>query len=220
MSILRLENVTYQYEGVHEKVLKGINAEFECGKVYTIMGKSGAGKSTLLSLLAGLDLCTNGRILFEQTDMRNLDRDNYRACDVGVVFQSFNLINNARAVENIVLSMHISKSDVSDKKSYAYALLERMGIDRTTADRSVLRLSGGEQQRVGIARALSHDPRVLIADEPTGNLDAATENEILSILRSLAHEEGRCVVVVTHSREVTAFADKVFVIAGGRMNAA
>ena len=142
MNILTLENVTYQYEGMREGVLKGINATFERGKVYAIRGKSGAGKTTLLSLLAGLDLCTGGRILFEEEDLRSLDRDVYRARDIGVVFQSFNLINNARAVENIVLSMNISKCTVTDKKAYAYNLLERMGIDRETANRTVLKLSG------------------------------------------------------------------------------
>jgi len=219
-SILKLENVGYQYEGMRESVLDGINAEFECGKVYSIMGKSGAGKSTLLSLLAGLDLCTKGQILFSGTSIKDLDRDIYRARDIGVVFQSYNLINNARAVENIVLSMNISKSRVPDKKAHALALLARMGIDPETANRTVLKLSGGEQQRVGIARALSHDPRVVVADEPTGNLDAATESDILGILQHLAHDEDRCVVVVTHSREVTAIADIVYKIAGGHMQAA
>jgi len=133
MSILTLEDVSYTYEGMRQEVLRGINADFELGRVYAIQGKSGAGKSTLLSLLAGLDLCSRGRILFDGTDMRTLDRDIYRARDIGVVFQSFNLINNARAVENIVLSMCISRSAVPDKRAYALELLDRMGIDRETA---------------------------------------------------------------------------------------
>ncbi|MDR3036914.1 MAG: ATP-binding cassette domain-containing protein [Coriobacteriales bacterium] len=215
--ILMLENVTYQYEGTKNKVLKGIDASFEGGKVYTIVGKSGAGKSTLLSLLSGLDLCTNGKISYAGADLRSLDRDVYRSRGVGVVFQAYNLINNAKAVENIVLSMNISKSKVKDKKRHAYELLAGMGIDRETADRPVLKLSGGEQQRVGIARALSHSPAILIADEPTGNLDEGTEGEVLDILQRLAHEEGRCVIIVTHSREVTSIADVIYQIVGGRL---
>ena len=217
MSILALENVTYQYAGTNKKVLKGISVTFECGKVYAIMGKSGTGKSTLLSLLAGLDLCSSGNILFEGENLSSLDRDIYRSRDVGVVFQSYNLINNLKAIDNIVLSMNISKSTVTDKKTFAYELLERIGIDRETASRTILKLSGGEQQRVGIARALAHNPRILIADEPTGNLDASTEQEILGILKNLAHDEDRCVIVVTHSKEVTAYADVVYRIANGNL---
>lgn len=214
MSVLTLHNVTYNYEGVKKNVLKGVSAEFEAGKVYSIVGKSGSGKSTLLSLIAGLDICTSGEILLGETDLKKLDRDEYRAKGIGVVFQAFNLITNSTAIENIVLSMHISGSHEKDKKSYAYALLEKVGIDKETADRKVLKLSGGEQQRVGIARALAHNPNIIIADEPTGNLDADTENEILEILTSLAHETsendvGKCVIIVTHSKKVSAVADEV-----------
>jgi putative ABC transport system ATP-binding protein len=216
-STLALKKVTYQYEGVKQKVLKGIDASFESGKVYAIVGKSGAGKSTLLSLLAGLDVCTEGKIMYRDSDLRSMDRDKYRAHEVGVVFQSYNLINNARAVDNIVLSMNISKSTVKDKKTFAFELLERMGIDRETANRTIMRLSGGEQQRVGIARALANDPAVVIADEPTGNLDDVTESEILDILKHLAHDEGRCVIIVTHSRKVSSIADVVYRIAGGKL---
>ena len=216
-NVLTLNNVTYQYEGAKKNVLKGINASFERGFVYTIVGKSGAGKSTLLSLISGLDVTTGGEILCGDTDLKRLDRDNYRAQNVGVVFQSYNLLTNATAVQNIVLSMNISKSQESDKKTYAYALLEKVGIDRETADRKILKLSGGEQQRVGIARALAHNPSILIADEPTGNLDKDTENEILQIFMALAHEENRCVIIVTHSKRVTAIADIVYGIADGNL---
>jgi putative ABC transport system ATP-binding protein len=216
---LSLKDVSYQYGGTRTYALKNINATFEPGVVYTIMGKSGAGKSTLLSLLAGLDVPTKGRLLFEGEDLRALDRDRYRAQSVGVVFQSYNLINNARAWENIVLSLHISKSSVRDKKTYAFNLLARVGIDRETANRTVLRLSGGEQQRVGIARALAHDPRVIIADEPTGNLDRETERDILNILAALARDEGRCVIIVTHSRDVTRIANVIYQMRNGRLDA-
>lgn len=217
MSVLTLRNVTYKYEGTTKGVLKGISAQFEPGKVYTIVGKSGSGKSTLLSLMSGLDVCTEGEILHGDTDLTNTDRDLYRAKGIGVIFQSFNLLTNATAIENIVLSMNISGSEEKNKKEYAYALLERIGIDKETADRKILKLSGGEQQRIGIARALSHNPDIIIADEPTGNLDSETESEILDILTELAHKDGKCVIIVTHSKKVTEIADIVWGMSDGKM---
>ena len=218
MSVLTLNNVTYKYEGTKKGVLKGVSANFEAGKVYTIIGKSGSGKSTLLSLIAGLDVCEGGEILCGDTDLKKLDRDMYRAKGIGVIFQAYNLITNSSAVENIVLSMNISGSKEADKNAFAYALLQKVGIDHETAGRKVLKLSGGEQQRVGIARALSHNPNILIADEPTGNLDTATENEILKILTTLAHQDGKCVIIVTHSSKVTSIADIVYRIKDGKMS--
>lgn len=218
MGVLALNNVSYQYEGTAKKVLKDISMEFESGKVYAIMGKSGAGKSTLLSLISGLDVCTRGSIHYAGRDMKEMDRDGYRAKNIGVIFQGYNLLINATALENIVLSMNISGSGEKDKKSYAYALLEKVGIDRETAGRKVLRLSGGEQQRVGIARAISHNPDVIIADEPTGNLDGETERNIMDILCAFAHGENKCVIVVTHSKEVVKYADEIWGLNSGSMN--
>lgn len=221
-NVLSLKNVSYKYEGTKKQVLKSVNADFEAGFVYTIVGKSGAGKSTLLSLISGLDVTIDGEIICstngQEQDIKKIDRDNYRAQKVGVVFQGYNLLTNATAVQNIVLSMNISKSPEKDKKAYAYALLEKVGIDRETADRKILKLSGGEQQRVGIARALSHNPDILIADEPTGNLDKDTENDILRIFSELAHEENKCVIIVTHSKKVTSIADIVYGIQDGRLS--
>lgn len=217
MNVLTLKNVTYKYEGARKTVLKGLHAEFEAGKVYTIVGRSGAGKSTLLYLIAGLDVCTGGEILHGGMNLKELDRDRYRAKSIGVVFQSFNLLTNSTAIENIVLSMNISGSEERDKKTSAYALLEKVGIDKETAERKILKLSGGEQQRVAIARALSHNPDVIIADEPTGNIDEDTAAEVLKIFASLAHEDGKCVIIVTHSRQVTSIADKVWGINDGKL---
>ena len=217
MSLLQLSNVIYKYEGASKQVLNGVNAEFNTGKLYTIVGKSGAGKTTMLSLISGLDTCTGGDILYENTSLKSLDRDLYRAKSIGVVFQSYNLLTNASAVENIVLSMNISGSAETNKKKYAYELLEKMGIDKETADRKILKLSGGEQQRVCIARALSHNPNVLIADEPTGNLDSDTETDIMKLLTNLAHNEKRCVIIVTHSKKVSSYADEIWAIADGKL---
>jgi putative ABC transport system ATP-binding protein len=205
MNILTLKNVAYRYEGAKKNALTNVNAEFESGKVYAIAGKSGSGKSTLLSLIAGLDTCSNGTIRYKETDLKELDRDAYRSTNIGVIFQAYNLLNNATAVENLLLSMYISNKKPS--KNQAFALLEKVGIDREKASRKILKLSGGEQQRVGIARALAHNPDILIADEPTGNLDNDTENEVLDMFTSFARNDNKCVIIVTHSPKVAATAD-------------
>lgn len=217
MSLLQLKDLSYQYEGTKKNVLQGININFDKGKVYAIVGKSGAGKSTLLSLISGLDVCTGGEIIFGGENLKSIDRDNYRARSIGVIFQSFNLITNSTAIENIALSMNISGSSVKDKKAFDYTLLDSVGINRETADRTVLKLSGGEQQRVVIARALSHDPDIIIADEPTGSLDTGTENAILDILIDLAHKNNKCVIIVTHSKKVSNAADEIWEIQKGQM---
>ncbi|MFA5037691.1 MAG: ABC transporter ATP-binding protein [Candidatus Izemoplasmatales bacterium] len=217
MSILTIKNISYHYSGSKKRVLKNISMEFEPGKVYVIMGKSGAGKSTILSLVSGLDVCTEGKIEYAGTDMKSIDRDQYRSKNIGVIFQGYNLLTNATALENIVLSMNISGSKEKDKKKYAYDLLERVGIDKETADRKVLKLSGGEQQRIGIARAISHNPDIIIADEPTGNLDNDTEKNIMEILCALAHKENKCVIAVTHSKDVSKYADEVWGLNSGSM---
>jgi len=217
MSLMKIENITYRYESSKKNVLNKMNVEFEQGKVYTIVGKSGSGKTTLLSLIAGLDVCTDGNILYNGKNLKEINRDDYRAKSIGVVFQSYNLLLNATAVENIVLSMNISGSDEKNKKEYAYKLLDKIGIDKETADRKILKLSGGEQQRIGIARALAHNPDIIIADEPTGNLDNETEADIMEILADLAHNENKCVIIVTHSKKVSSYADEIYGIADGKL---
>ncbi|MCL1794146.1 MAG: ABC transporter ATP-binding protein [Oscillospiraceae bacterium] len=217
MSLMKITDVTYKYESSKKNVLNSINAEFEKGKVYAIVGKSGSGKTTLLSLISGLDVCMGGEISYEGKSLKETNRDDYRAKNIGVVFQGYNLLLNATAVENIVLSMNISGSAEKDKKEYAYKLLERIGIDRETADRKILKLSGGEQQRVGIARALAHNPDIVIADEPTGNLDSETEADIMDILSELAHSEEKCVIIVTHSKKVSSYADDIYGISDGKL---
>jgi len=220
MKCLEIADVTYRYDGSSTTVLDGIRATFCTGKVYTIIGQSGAGKSTLLSLISGLDICKEGEIYYNGKNLRHLDRDKYRAKSIGVIFQGYNLLLNSTAVYNIILSMNISGCGIKNKqaqKEAAYSLLNKVGIDKETADRKILHLSGGEQQRVGIARALSHNPNVIIADEPTGNLDADTEADVLKILTRLAHQENKCVIIVTHSENVTAVADEVIGIRAGQL---
>jgi len=210
MSTLTLQNVAYRYEGAKKDVFKDVNLQFEERKVYTIVGKSGAGKSTLLSLLSGLDVATGGRIEYGGENLAEINRDRFRAQKAGIIFQSLNLLRNATAIDNIVLSMNISGVTGVDKEARALELLKRVGISPEKANRKILKLSGGEQQRIGVARALAHDPVLIVADEPTGNLDKDAEAKVLRIFESLAHEEGKCVIIVTHSKRVTSIADEIW----------
>lgn len=218
METLTLKNVSYRYTGSKKDVLHQVNMEFKKGVLYGIVGKSGAGKSTLLSLISGLDQCVEGEILYNGKSLKDIDRDDYRAKDIGVIFQGYNLLNNATVIDNILLAMDISKVKVPDKKAFAYALLDRVGISQDMAKRKVLKLSGGEQQRVGIARAMSHHPDVLIADEPTGNLDSETEKSMMELFRYFAHEEGKCVIIVTHSKTVSQYTDELYGLSNGRLS--
>ena len=215
MSTLTLQNVSCKYEGADKIIFKDVNLRFEAGKVYTIVGKSGAGKSTLLSLLSGLDTATSGRVDFEGENLSKINRNRYRAQKAGIIFQSLNLLTNATAIDNIALSMNISGVTGIDKKARAFELLEKVGISREKAHRKILKLSGGEQQRIAIARALAHDPMLIVADEPTGSLDQDTEATVLEIFQSLAHDDGKCVIIVTHSEDVTAIADEVWGLEDG-----
>lgn len=217
MSLLSLKDVSYRYEGANRDVFNNINIDFEKGKVYGIIGKSGAGKSTLLSLISGLDTCKSGEVLHNDKNLKNIDRDLYRAKDIGVIFQGYNLLLNATAKENILLSMNISNSKQEDKDEYIENLLQSVGIDSDKANRKILNLSGGEQQRIGIARALSHNPDIIIADEPTGNLDNETEEKIMDILVSLAHKHNKCVIIVTHSKKVCSYLDEIWGLKSGKL---
>lgn len=212
-----MENVSYTYQGTSTPVLSNINIDFEVGKVYAIKGKSGSGKTTLLSLLAGLDNATSGKILYNGNDIKTIDKDDYRARNIGVIFQGYNLLTNYTAIENVLLSMNISEIKVENKKQYAYDLLEKVGIDHDSANRKVLNLSGGEQQRVAIARTIATKSQIIIADEPTGNLDDETEKSIINLLKSLAHNDGKCIIMVTHSNTVANQCDELLGINKGRL---
>ena len=207
-SILKLENVSYRYQDAKEDefVLKNINFEFEQGKIYAIKGKSGSGKTTLLSLISGLEKWNKGTILYEGKDLSKMDLDRYRSKEIGIVFQSYNLLSHLTAEENIILSMDINHT----KNKNASFYLEKVGLPSSYGNRKILKLSGGEQQRVAIARSLSYNPKMIIADEPTGNLDRETEDEILNIFKNLAQKENKCIIIVTHSKNVCDQADIVY----------
>ena len=205
MSILSLQNISFAYDKT--PVLKDISYEFEKGKMYCIIGKSGAGKTTLLSLLSGLAKPTAGEIFYDGKSIAKIDKYTFRSRYIGVVFQSFNLITKYTALENVVLSMDVSGAKIKDKKQKALTLLDSVGLDEDEANRRVLKLSGGQQQRVAIARALSYDPDIILADEPTGNLDRDTQKEIMEIFRELANQ-GKCVILVSHSPDVADMCDE------------
>ena len=197
MDILEIKNVTYNYSNSSELVLSKVNQKFEIGKFYAIIGKSGAGKSTLLSLLAGLDKPGKGKILFKGNDIEKDGYSNHRKNNISLVFQNYNLIDYLTPIENVRLV----------NKNASETILFELGLDKSQINRNVMKLSGGQQQRVAIARALVSDSPIILADEPTGNLDADTAGEIIEILKKLAKERNKCVIVVTHSKEVANSAD-------------
>lgn len=210
--ILKIENVSYRYADAKDDVyaLKDVNYEFELGKIYAIQGRSGSGKTTLLSLITGLEKCSIGKITYDGKDINGMNLDRYRNSEIGIVFQSYNLIPYMTAVENIILSMDTSGKNIKNKRKLAIDLMKSVGLGEELAYRKVLRLSGGEQQRVAIARSLSYNPKMIIADEPTGNLDKVTEADIMNIFKQLAHENNKCIIIVTHSDKVCEASDEVF----------
>lgn len=210
--ILSIKNASYRYADAEENeyALKNVSFDFSKGKLYAIRGRSGTGKTTLLSLISGLERCTEGAIAFDGQDLKEINLDEYRSQKIGIVFQSYNLLPYMTAAENIILSMDISGAKIEDKRKKAIELMQSVGLPEKYADRKVLRLSGGEQQRVAIARSLSYNPKMIVADEPTGNLDKQTEQEIMEIFKNLAKKEGKCIIIVTHSQPVCDSADVVY----------
>ena len=206
MPTLELKNVSYAYEK-GKAVLQNVSAELETGKMYAILGPSGSGKTTLLSLLGGLDVPTQGSVLFDGEDIAAKGLEHHRRNHISLIFQSYNLIDYMTPVENVRLTAKLDGAPI----------LERLGLEQDEITRNVLKLSGGQQQRVAIARALASDAPVILADEPTGNLDADTAEEITAILKESAHAFGKCVVVVTHSGEVAKQADVVLEIKRGHL---
>ena len=206
MPTLKLQNISYSYEK-GKSILSNINAELEAGKLYAILGPSGSGKTTLLSLLGGLDAPTKGEVLFDGENIAAKGLEYHRRNHISLIFQSYNLIDYMTPIENVRLT---AKQD-------AVPILERLGLKKDEISRNVLKLSGGQQQRVAIARALASDNPIILADEPTGNLDEDTAMEITAVLKESAHTFGKCVVVVTHSGEVAKQADVLLEIKRGHL---
>ena len=202
MSILTLRDIIYSYADGTSNVLNGINYQFEKGKFYAIVGSSGAGKSTLLGLLAGLDTPTGGQILFDNQDIAEQGYSHHRKHNISLVFQNYNLIDYLTPLENLKLVNAKATNET----------LHTMGLDDNHIHRNVMKLSGGQQQRVAIGRALVSSAPIILADEPTGNLDETTAADIIDILRRAAHENDKCVIVVTHSKQLAKEADVVLTL--------
>lgn len=215
--MIELRNVCYTYQTQYQKVeaLKGISHTFDPGLVHAIVGKSGSGKTTLLSLMAGLDLPTRGEVLCGGVSTARIKLEAYRREQVAVIYQNFRLFPLLTAAENVMYPMELRGIKAREARERAARLIARVGLPDAILDRYPAMISGGEQQRVAIARALGMDTRILLADEPTGNLDTANGENIFAILRSLAHEEGYCVVIVTHNLELAAQADQVLELRDG-----
>ncbi|MFS1085938.1 ABC transporter ATP-binding protein [Enterococcus casseliflavus] len=218
MTLLETKAVDYYYQDGDQRryILKETSVSFEKGTFYAILGQSGSGKTTFLSLISALDSPKSGQVLYEGTDIEKIGHENYRRDDISIIFQSYNLIPYLSAVENVLVPMAITKNQLPDnQREVAYNLLDYIGITKEKADRLVNHLSGGEQQRVAIARALATNVDIILADEPTGNLDEEMEQEIIDIFKELAHVHNKCVIVVTHANEIAQQADEVLYLRKG-----
>lgn len=220
MATLSLENVTYKYKNAHRAAVSGISCTFEEGNVYAIVGPSGSGKSTLLSLLAGLDLPTEGEVAFDGDSLAGLNLDRYRRESISMIFQAFHLFPLMTVMENVCFPMELCGVMPKDARPRAEALLEGVGITKEQMGRFPSKLSGGERQRVAIARSLASNAKIILGDEPTGNLDGANTQNIIDILYSLAHEKGYCVIIVTHDMEVAEAADIALKMRDGELRMA
>jgi len=217
MPTLTLTNVTYNYKNAAKAAVSGANCAFETGKLYAVVGPSGSGKSTLLSMLAGLDLPTEGEIIYDENNLASLDLDRYRRENISMIFQAFQLIPLLTVMENVCYPMELCGIKPAEAKTRAAELLESVGISKEQMKRFPSKLSGGEQQRVAIARSLASGAGIILADEPTGNLDVANTKNVMEILQRLAHDEGYCVIVVTHDSEVAEIADVIFKMKDGEL---
>ena len=218
MAILEAKNLSYFYQDgdAQRYILRDVSYSFERGKFYSILGESGSGKTTFLSLISALDEPKAGSVLYEGKDIRELGYENYRRNHIGIVFQNYNLIPYMTAVENVEVAMSITDNPMPpQQKEVAFNLLTFVGIDREKAVRTVNKLSGGEQQRVSIARALSTNVDLIMADEPTGNLDEKKEAEIVDVFRQLASEHEKCVIIVTHSNKIADQSDGIIRLSKG-----
>ena len=219
MSILTANEVVYEYRNAYQTVraVNGVSCEFEQGLVYAIVGSSGSGKTTLLSLLAGLDVPTSGTIALDGQSTAELDRDEYRLNHVSVIYQNFNLFQHLTVLENAAYPLYVRKVGGKEADAVAKEKLLQVGLTEDQLKRLPNMLSGGEQQRVAIARALASGSEIILADEPTGNLDSTNSQNIVEILHRLAHENDRCVIIVTHDPAVAEAADVVLRMKDGRL---
>ncbi|WP_455351995.1 ABC transporter ATP-binding protein [Streptomyces sp. SYSU K217416] len=217
--VLELTGVARTYQSGNRKrtVLKSVDYRFEAGRMYAVVGPSGSGKTTLLSLASGLDSPTSGTVRFRGRDLAEMGLGTYRNRHAATVFQSLNLLTYMTALQNITSAMEITGVKGVRRKRRATELLDLLGIDTADQNRRTLQLSGGQQQRVAIARALACEVDILFADEPTGSLDQETAAGIITVFQKLAHDDGKCVIVVTHARDVADASDEVLELKRGKL---
>lgn len=206
--ILRFKGVSYAYD--NNKILENVDVTFSKGKFYTIIGPSGSGKTTFLSLASGLDKQNSGDIYYEDKNLKEIGLEKYRNKYISIIFQGYNLLNYMTAMENVTSAMSIKGIKSKDNKTSALEKLKRVGLTEEQANQKVLTLSGGQQQRVAIARALCCDTDLIIADEPTGNLDEETSNEIIKLFKDIVYKEGKTVVMVTHNKKIALQSDEIY----------
>lgn len=218
-NIIEAENVGYVYQSKYQKTkaLTEVSCSFERGKIYAVTGKSGSGKSTLLSLLAGLDVPTEGNLYIDGKEIREMDRDAYRMNSASVIYQAFHLFPLLTVLENVMFPMELQHVPKKERKERAQEFLAKVGLPDTLYGKMPNMISGGEQQRVAIARAMASGGQILLADEPTGNLDSQNEAVIVELLVKMAHEENYAVIVVTHNTKVAEAADVVYGMLDGRL---
>ena len=217
MSIMQLESVRYSYSNRYQtnEALKDVSCNFDQGKIYAIIGKSGSGKSTMLSLMAGLDLPDTGEVLFQGKSTRTMDLDRFRRDEVAMIYQNFRLFPLLTAVENVMYPMELHGVKPREARRRAEEYILSVDLTEDKFQRFPSMLSGGEQQRVAIARALAMDTKLILADEPTGNLDTGTARTIIDLLANLAHEQDYCVIVVTHDLEIVDLVDQTYQMRDG-----
>lgn len=207
--MLKTENLGYWYEAGNP-LFENVDLTFEAGKMYAILGSSGSGKTTFLSLITGLDTPKAGEILYGDQSLKQIGLREYRRKDVSIVFQAYNLLPYMSALDNVLTAMEIAGSQQADKKAYALSQLEKVGITADLAAKKVTMLSGGQQQRVAIVRALCCDHELIVADEPTGNLDEGTSKDIVKLFQEIAHDQKKCIILVTHEQDVAEACDVVY----------
>lgn len=211
--MLTTEKLTYWYTSADQALFKDVDLEFVAGHSYAIVGKSGSGKTTMVSLLAGLDKPRAGRIMFEGEDIAAHGLAAYRRKQVAIVFQAYNLLTYMSALDNLLAAMAITNSAHKGDKAYAQAMLRKLGLSDDEMTKNVQKLSGGQQQRVAIARTMVCDAPLVVADEPTGNLDEANTEAVIELFQAIAHEQHKCVIIVTHEAEVANHCDAVIRLA-------
>ncbi|EFI83616.1 ABC transporter ATP-binding protein [Listeria grayi] len=214
--ILAFQNIQYWYQNPESKILNDVSQTFEAGKFYTIVGRSGSGKTTFLSLAGGLDSPNQGDIYYKDQNIRKMGLQKYRNKGVSIIFQSYNLLTYMTALQNVLTAMEITKVRKRNKKKVALEMLAKVGITEAMAKQKVLTLSGGQQQRVAIARALCCETELIVADEPTGNLDDKSSKEVITIFQNLAHDVGKCVIMVTHDLEIAKVSDVTLTLKAGK----